>query len=617
MAITTFQTPLDGALFYAARGCRVFPTKGTAGVNDDDAKRPCIKGWQDEATTDATRIREFAGAFPGCNFAWALNHDDLVIDLDRKHGKDGIAAFSAMEVEHGALTSTHRVVSPTGGVHIYTKTPRRVKLSADEVARGVDIRTLGGYVLLPGSALSTGVYRIEQDPGPAHIQCPSWFLDKLEVKAPLSRPDDAEVIGSIPEGRRDNELTRWAGALRWQGLTAEELEAALHVMNSTRLTVPLPDADITRIAKSIGRKPRGEAKTVADFAEAELAEPTMTSYNAMAIKARSIPAPDHCLTEFCDTGDVIGVFGKSKAKKSWFMLQLALALGSGTDFINWRVPKARRTLLFQMEVKRDHFDIRVQRVIGDRKINASHLEVVHCRGLHLTARALAQEAIARGVEIVMIDPIYPLFQAGENAAEDIRPIVQEFSRLAERGISVFYSMHDSKGRSGDRELVDRGSGSGIIGRAYDAAFFIDPHAGDDEDAYVVRSICRNYPPSPDLATRWRGYTFLHDPDLDPTPKTSSSEARKRSRGEPLSEVAERVLRSIPATGGATKGEIMAVLPIGRVRLIECLQFLESSGRVRLVAEGRNHEIRAFISGSVYPSERFSDTPRTPTLEGLI
>lgn len=617
MAITTFATPLDGALFYAARGKRVFPCKGKAGIDDDDAKRPCINGWQDEATTDATKIREFAARFDGCNFAHALGPRDLVIDLDRKNGKDGVAAFSEMEIAYGVLPSTYRVTSPTGGIHIYTQINRKVKQSAGKVAPGIDIRTAGGYVIIPGSGLSTGSYRIENDPGPESVACPEWFLARLDARDRLARPEDSEVLGSIPEGRRDNELTRWAGVLRGQGLTRDEIAAALHVMNNTRLTSPLKEGDIERIASSMGKKERGDAGAMSDFLAADLAvgAPTLQAYNARAIRARTIPAPDQILTNFFDTGDVVGVFGKSKAKKSWFMARLAIAIASGTPFLQWEVPKKRRVLLFQLEVKRDHYETRIQKMIRSIGDELDNLDIIHCRGVQMTAAKIAAEARAREAEIVFIDPIYLLFANGENTAEDIRPVIQEFSKLAEDGIAVVYAMHDAKGRSGDRELVDRGSGSGIIGRAYDTMMGLDPHA-EEADAIVIRSICRNYPPCPDLVAYFDDGEFSLAEDLAPNPMTSASEAKKRARGTPLSEVAEQVAGAIPKDG-ATKGDLMAKIKIGRNRLIEALQFLQTSGRVKMVSEGQNHEKRAFILGSPSFSAILDKTPDFQEIQGLI
>lgn len=600
---------LDGALTNARGGWRQFP------VNDQ--KVPYEEGWQQFATTDEATIRAWAAKYPGCNFGTTANADQIIIDLDTKKGKNGIEDLARLEHRFGKMPVTKTVRTPTGGLHLYFHTSRQIRNTVGKIAPGIDIRGFLCYVVSPGSSVPDGVYTEIRSVAPAPIT--DWFLNLGDqaAKERLERPDDSEVAGSIPEGKRDNELCRWAGMLRGQGLTANEMEAALHVINQDRCTVPVPDADVIRIADSIGKKPRGVAQVISDFATDTIPKTSLTSYNAKAIKARTIPAPDQLLENFCDTGDVVGIFGKSKAKKSWFMANLGIALATGVPFLAWSIPKKRRVVMFQLEVKRDHYERRIQMMANELVEGLENLEVVHCRGMALTAAEIGAEAKARGAEVVLIDPIYPLFPNGENNAEDVRPIVQEFGRLAEAGITVVYAMHDAKGRSGDRELVDRGSGSGIIGRAYDAAFFLDPHA-DDDFAVVVRSICRNYPAYDDMVAQFvkDTGTFEVDPELAPDPKTSQSESRKRSRGEPLAETAERVYAAIPEVG-AVHAELRAITEIGVHKLRDCLHLLESAGRVKLVTEGKNHAVRAIKTVALPCKTEIACKASNATVEDLM
>ena len=63
----------------------------------------------------------------------------------------------------------------------------------------------------------------------------------------------APVVGPIREGARDVTLASMAGTMRARGFGAEAIEAALLVENRRRCDPPLPERDIARIARSIGR----------------------------------------------------------------------------------------------------------------------------------------------------------------------------------------------------------------------------------------------------------------------------------------------------------------------------------------------------------------------------
>jgi hypothetical protein len=152
-----------------------------------------------------------------------------------------------------------------------------------------------------------------------------------------------------------------------------------------------------------------------------------------------------------------------------------------------------------------------------------NLRIAHGRGQGLTPQAIADLVAVETPEVLLVDPIYPLITE-ENTAEGVKPVLEALSKIAETGVLVAYTHHDKKGKSGDLDLVDRGSGSGVLGRAYDAAVFLDNHATDPE-AQVARFLTRNYPPVEDQTIKWEG--FLFKPQEAPAEvETSGSESRK-------------------------------------------------------------------------------------------
>src|SRR5262244_1222244 len=63
--------------------------------------------------------------------------------------------------------------------------------------------------------------------------------------------------GPLPEGKRNDGLTRFGGALRRKGATQSQIEAALLEANASRCHPPLSEAEVCKIAASISAYPIG------------------------------------------------------------------------------------------------------------------------------------------------------------------------------------------------------------------------------------------------------------------------------------------------------------------------------------------------------------------------
>jgi len=152
---------LDAALGLAARGFKVFPIK--AGTK----AQPLIAEWPARATTDENQIRQWWLAWPNANPGVHCN-GLLVVDVDpTKGGWESLAALEK-EIE---LEATYEVETPRGGRHIYYRCADAVRNGVDVLGPGVDIRTLGGYVVGAGSRTvedartrtAAGEYRVVAD----------------------------------------------------------------------------------------------------------------------------------------------------------------------------------------------------------------------------------------------------------------------------------------------------------------------------------------------------------------------------------------------------------------------------------------------------------------------
>ena len=246
------------------------------------------------------------------------------------------------------------------------------------------------------------------------------------------------------------------------------------------------------------------------------------------------PAPDQILENLFDAGDKLAIIGSSKLRKSFFLQQLALSIASGRDFLKWRIPKARRVLFCQFEIRSHHCHRRIKglaKAMGITPANiGGRLQILNGRGLGVTGpegiKQITESAAEFKPEVILLDPLYKLASGVENAAEDMKILLAEFDKLAEQsGAAIIYVHHDAKGSPGDRDIRDRGAGSNVLGRDYDACFTLTAHA-QNKDAAVIDILLRNYPPQEPFTIAWGynddGYCFRAADDITPEKRTAKS-----------------------------------------------------------------------------------------------
>jgi AAA domain/Bifunctional DNA primase/polymerase, N-terminal len=183
---------LDAGLRAAKRGWKIFPCNGK--------KEPLTSHGFKDATTDEAIIRAWAKNWPGALWGRALEASVLVIDLDMKHGNNGIREFEKLQSCKPEEFDAPRVATATGGIHIYTNaTDRDFKNTIGKIAFGVDTRTNGGYVIIPSG---DGSYRWLTDPETPKPPSPQWAeaalrrITNLETMAEAKSFQGASQFGN-------------------------------------------------------------------------------------------------------------------------------------------------------------------------------------------------------------------------------------------------------------------------------------------------------------------------------------------------------------------------------------------------------------------------------------
>ena len=274
-----------------------------------------------------------------------------------------------------------------------------------------------------------------------------------------------------------------------------------------------------------------------------------------------LPSPDPVLVDAFDLATKALVVGPSKARKSFFLLQMMLAIAAGKkSFLAWEIKQARRVLFLNLEIPPAHFQRRVRRMMHAMGITPADLggrfHLINARGLEpdeQTAGQIIDRCQDHGAEIFCADPIYKLMDGDESKQEHVKPLLRLFDHIAnDTGATILYSHHGTKGIAGDRQTIDRAAGSGLLARDFDWMVSLAHHQSHrDTGLMVAEQIARSYPPMDGFSIRWDDAGFFVTDDAEPILLTSRNADRTGKTGATLT--ADDALAVICRTGATFAG----------------------------------------------------------------
>mgnify|MGYP000912486318 CR=1 len=249
----------EAANFFAELGYLVFPCR-------PGSKQPATPNGLHDATTDTEQIDAWWTQNPRYNVA--ISTVGLcVIDQDTIDGKPNPWVQSMRDDFRELIMDCPRTMTPRGGLHLWFRDDGEpIRNSASKLAPKVDVRGTGGYVLVPPSEIAGGKHyewmpyadlNISRDRLP---QVPAEISEYLRSETPVVKTEtpseqtaDLESQEIIPDGQRNQTLTRYAGHMRQSGMNEQEIKAALRAMNVIRCRPMLADTEVDKIAWSVAR----------------------------------------------------------------------------------------------------------------------------------------------------------------------------------------------------------------------------------------------------------------------------------------------------------------------------------------------------------------------------
>lgn len=216
------------ALTLAQNGFHVFPV----GFN---SKLPAIKNFPRRATSDPQQIKSWWNGQPK-NIGISTSRYDadaalLVVDVDVKGTKKGNLTLMQLELDGFEFPPTFTVTTPSNGRHLYYRVPKALRQGVDTLGRGIDTRSLGGYVLGPGSLIDGREYVISNKTRIA--PAPQWLVDRLGAPREHA-PGKSEALEGIEPDRAAQRAKEWLEkyapvATEGAGGDAETFKVAAHL----------------------------------------------------------------------------------------------------------------------------------------------------------------------------------------------------------------------------------------------------------------------------------------------------------------------------------------------------------------------------------------------------
>jgi hypothetical protein len=344
------------ALAYARDGIPVFPCF-------PDSKRPaCANGFHDATCEEATVNAWFEEA----DYNLALCPNDAgwcVIDVD----PGGLEAWENLCREHGQQ-KTPRVRTPRGGWHIYYR--GSLPPTASRLARGIDTRGVGSYVLVPPSSVNGVSYEWQDECEMQEV--PEWIAEACIAKTESANAAVEELDTPAALARARSVLTDYAhrGDIAREGeggdnrtyiLAAEILalgcspEQALDLIDEIWNPHCIPPWSREELAVKIDNAARYMQNEAGAY-NVETAREAFGSTLDKLIETDKAPAPSHSrfrplaleelvselrepawiIPELIPERSTVQVLGKQKSFKTFLTLDLALGIASGRETFGHR-----------------------------------------------------------------------------------------------------------------------------------------------------------------------------------------------------------------------------------------------------------------------------------------
>jgi len=218
--------------------------------------------------------------------------------------------------------------------------------------------------------------------GGTEVLNPDDFLDGDFEPTPLPEPKPAPVTSDtlvVGEGRRNRTVFGFAASLRSQGLDRAGIRSMIEDYNDRYCEPPLSASELDTIARSVcSRYQPGESVSgslreawddfndLGEWKEEEKKPTSLSMESATSLNERYVAPPHYVVPGLLANGLNI-IASPPKFGKSWMMMDLAISVATGTDFLG--MPVEQTGVIYLALEDGDHrLKDRMRKVAGGRTI---------------------------------------------------------------------------------------------------------------------------------------------------------------------------------------------------------------------------------------------------------
>lgn len=252
---------VEYAVDLAERGYAVFPCRPRA-------KEPLTAHGFKDATRDERAIRHMWDRAPDANIAAACGASQInVLDIDAKAGADYREVIADLDVERHTTVLTGEApercaehpnsLAGNRGGQVFFRDHRETVPKTS--IRGVELRGVGAYVVVPPSTHPSGVQYRGNLPAVSQLgPLPTSVLDILPAQcAHGERKPTSMWLSMLRDGipasdpGRNKQLTQITGYLLRRYIDVDLAAELVHLINSHCCRPPLPTDEVARLFDSI------------------------------------------------------------------------------------------------------------------------------------------------------------------------------------------------------------------------------------------------------------------------------------------------------------------------------------------------------------------------------
>lgn len=236
--------------------------------------------------------------------------------------------------------------------------------------------------------------------------------------------------------------------------------------------------------------------------------------------------------------ETMNLIADPKIGKSWGVINLAIAVATGGEFLGRKCRKSR-VLMIDNELRGPTLRERISRVCKALEIDPTtlgdSLKIWNVRGKGVTIKWLCgrhKKLWNPGeFDFLTIDAMYRTYPEGmnENANADMTRLYNWMDAINQHvGSASVLVHHANKGGQGDKSVTDVGSGAGAIARAADCHAVIREH--EEAGLFVLDARVRSFEPVEPQTLAFNFPLWRVDEETAAVVRTKDSDARgKQSR----------------------------------------------------------------------------------------